>query len=406
MPMNYIGAEQAAAKWNISPRRVQALCRAGAIEGVQRVGRVWAIPENAPKPSAEPHPAAPRADVTAEAAPDLSVAASRVAMPLVNTAFAPGQARAAAEAVEDEHSRNLALAEYYFFSGQAARASELSEPYLASEDWALRLSACWIYGYANLTLDRILQARQALFQVQKTLEDVDENTPVQDKALAVCIATASATLLHLPLPEGIPPAMRFARILSPGLRLFILYVQAHYVYLQQHYEASIGIVETALTLEGETYPIPSIYLHLVATMDYMALKQPAKAREHLLEAWALARPDDLIEAFGEHHGLLGGMLEQIIKKEWPEDFRRIIAITYSFSAGWRKIHNPLTGHQVADDLTTTEFTVAMLAARGWSNKEIGAHLGVSANTVKLHISAALQKLGISQRRELAQFMLK
>ncbi|MGN8913072.1 hypothetical protein [Anaerofustis butyriciformans] len=96
--------------------------------------------------------------------------------------------------------------------------------------------------------------------------------------------------------------------------MFALYVHAHYRYLQGEYERSIGIVETAIALQKETYPISSIYLHLVAVMDYMSIKNVKKAQKHLLFAWDLARPDDLIEAFGEHHGLLGGMLESVIKK--------------------------------------------------------------------------------------------
>ena len=156
----------------------------------------------------------------------------------------------------------------------------------------------------------------------------------------------------------------------------------------------------------QAYPIPAIYLHLVAVMDYMSLKQTQKARAHLLAAWALAQPDDLIEGFGEHHGLLGGMLEAEIKPAWPEDFKRVIAITYRFSAGWRKVHNPETGHDVADDLTTTEFAVSMLAARGWTNQEIAAHLRISPNTVKRYLSAAMEKLHISHRQDLKQFMLR
>ena len=100
------------------------------------------------------------------------------------------------------------------------------------------------------------------------------------------------------------------------------------------------------------------------------------------------------------------MLESVIKPEWPEDFKRIIDITYRFSAGWRKVHNPMTGHDMADDLTTTEFAVAMLAARGWTNQEIAQHMKISAHTVKAHVSAALQKLGVRQRRDLKKYMLK
>ena len=99
------------------------------------------------------------------------------------------------------------------------------------------------------------------------------------------------------------------------------------------------------------------------------------------------------------------MLEAAIKPAWPEDFRRIIDITYRFSAGWRRVHNPATGDDVADNLTTTEFAASMLAARGWTNAEIARHLGVSPNTVKSCISSVLRKLGITSRQELKGYML-
>ena len=53
-----------------------------------------------------------------------------------------------------------------------------------------------------------------------------------------------------------------------------------------------------------------------------------------------------------------------MKKDYPEDYAAIINITYKFSAGWRRIHNSDTNEDVADNLTTTEFTIAMLANRG------------------------------------------
>lgn len=89
-----------------------------------------------------------------------------------------------------------------------------------------------------------------------------------------------------------------------------------------------------------------------------------------MQAWEIARPDGLIEGIGEHHGLLQGLIETCLKKDYPKDYERIIAITYKFSFGWRRIHNPDTNEYVADNLTTTEFTIAMLASRGWTNQEI------------------------------------
>lgn len=48
--MKYITASQAAKKWGISQRRVQLLCAEGRIDGVFKLGEVWAIPINTNKP--------------------------------------------------------------------------------------------------------------------------------------------------------------------------------------------------------------------------------------------------------------------------------------------------------------------------------------------------------------------
>ena len=48
--MNYISVAQTAEKWQITPKRVQVLCNEGRIEGAQRVGNQWTIPETAEKP--------------------------------------------------------------------------------------------------------------------------------------------------------------------------------------------------------------------------------------------------------------------------------------------------------------------------------------------------------------------
>lgn len=48
--MNYLSVAQTAEKWEMTPRRVQVLCNQGRIEGAQRVGNIWTIPETAEKP--------------------------------------------------------------------------------------------------------------------------------------------------------------------------------------------------------------------------------------------------------------------------------------------------------------------------------------------------------------------
>lgn len=49
--MKYISAMEAADRWNLSRRRIITLCNNGRIEGAQKAGATWIIPDNAQKPS-------------------------------------------------------------------------------------------------------------------------------------------------------------------------------------------------------------------------------------------------------------------------------------------------------------------------------------------------------------------
>jgi len=50
MDIDWITPQQAAEKWGISDRRVQALCANGQVNGAVRLGRGWLIPKNTAKP--------------------------------------------------------------------------------------------------------------------------------------------------------------------------------------------------------------------------------------------------------------------------------------------------------------------------------------------------------------------
>ena len=315
--MKSLTVRQAAEKWGLSPRTVQQLCTQGRIPGAQKFGKAWAIPADAQKPGGPRRVRLQEPPAPAQPSPGRSLSGG-ILMPLMNTPFLPGHCQEAVEAMEAGPQRDIALAEYHYFSGQPEQAVLEAEPYLTSPHMGARLSACLLYAYANLSLGRIQQARFALQALNTALAAAGAQSP-QLQAAPAFVAAAGAVLLHLPLPQGMPDIQGFLPLLPPGLRAFALYVYAHYLYLQGEYGQSMGIVEATLSMGAEQYPIPAIYLHLVAVMDAMSLKQTERARTHLLAAWDLARPDDLIEGFGEHHGLLGGMLEAVIKPGWPGD---------------------------------------------------------------------------------------
>ena len=54
-------------------------------------------------------------------------------------------------------------------------------------------------------------------------------------------------------------------------------------------------------------------------------------------------------------------------------------------------------------LTSRELQVVQAVVAGYTNKEIAARLGTSQNTAKHHLSSIFDKLGVSNRLELALF---
>ena len=58
-----------------------------------------------------------------------------------------------------------------------------------------------------------------------------------------------------------------------------------------------------------------------------------------------------------------------------------------------------------DRLTQREREVAIVTAQGFSNKGVARRLGITDGTVKVHLHAIYQKIGVSNRTELSLLLL-
>ena len=300
-----------------------------------------------------------------------------VVLPLLNSSFEPGRAREVVEGFVDVDLRNIARAELFYFTGQAEECCEITRGYLSSRVIELKLSAC------------ILKKK----------------VPMDVYASCLLAGYVGAVLLHLPT-DGMPAFGEYSRMLPEGLRLFATYVMAHHTYLNGEIWSAYGMGKAALFMAERSYPISMTYIHCMMAVCAINRKHKQEAQEEMLRSWELAKMDGFLEPFIEHHGLLRGLIEACIRNRDPEAYQRITEGVISFSRGWMALHNPENRRKVTGELSTMEFSIAMLASGGWTNKEIGEHLGISINTVKHYLTDIFCKLNVKKRDELKKFMLK
>ena len=374
----------------MSVRSVQKWAKAGRITGAKRMGREWLIPKGA---------------IPAEKTGNSYVCIHQL-MPLLSNSFVPGYCEKLIESFEDSDDQAIAVAEYSYYKGQTENAIEISGLYLDHKDYALSLSASFIYAFANLNSGKLHLARLGLENINTKVQQVLKNeSDIKLRAGAVFMGTAVSVLLHQETVD-LPAIESVMAYLPMGLKLFSAYIMAHKAYLNKEYSRSIGIADASLAIKDGEYPVSSLYLKLIKCVNLMCLKQSKQAKQSFNDINRIALDEKFYQPFAEHHGLLQGIVEAEIKKSHPTAYGDIVALAKHFSTGWRTVHNELTQSSVTVHLSTTEFVVATLFNRGWSVKEISAHLEISPRMTKYHLSMIYQKLDVSNREELGRFLLK
>ncbi|MBW4622664.1 MAG: response regulator transcription factor [Cyanosarcina radialis HA8281-LM2] len=108
-----------------------------------------------------------------------------------------------------------------------------------------------------------------------------------------------------------------------------------------------------------------------------------------------------------HRGLQAGAKGYLLKDAGAEEL--LAAIRTVFKG--QKYISPAIGAKLAErtivpELSDRELEVLQLMAKGKSNRDIGATLHITENTVKFHVNHILGKLGVSDRVQAVLVALK
>ncbi|MCD8133312.1 MAG: hypothetical protein LUE19_05595 [Clostridiales bacterium] len=96
-------------------------------------------------------------------------------MPLMSCSFLPGHCLEAVRAIEDDRLRDIAMGEYYYFRGYPRETIRLTEPYLEDADLIRRMSACFVYAFACLSVsgDNVRRTRQMLEKLREDFNNLN-----------------------------------------------------------------------------------------------------------------------------------------------------------------------------------------------------------------------------------------
>lgn len=318
--------------------------------------------------------------------------------------FTPGKATEFLDNLTDPIEKTICEAELTYYRGETKRCGEIiknlkeiDDPTAVSGAFLIEIISALSLGNTELIFDtmRLLNEAKPLIESMPQLKKT-----VDFFLLYFNILIHNREALHF--PEVNVNAFAVPETLTP----MAIYAYAHYLILCGDYGRAIGLAEGTLIQMQRRMPVSEIYLSIIISVGYICRCEWNKAEYYFMHAWEIAEPDRLFMPFAEHRSILSGMLEKCIKNSRPAAYKTISNLFSAYHKNWVAVHNALTGEHVTDKLTGTELNVAMFASRGLQNQEIAEFLNISVNSVRSHLRNIFNKLAITNRKQLNDFVIK
>jgi len=299
-------------------------------------------------------------------------------------------------------------AEALLHAGNDVGAEVLCHKALYLADMKEQKSICLC---AELCLLRIAILRGDISLYESVMENIDKRTLIGYVLRARYTQALIKGFLYIQvdntkeIENWLLESLGAERLLYSAAVPFGQLIYAGYLITCGQYAKLIGISELLIgRAEEQNLMLARIYQLIYLSIAYLNTKQKKKALEQLEMALNLAVPDEVYLPFAENAQLLGDLMDFVSAAEYGGIIDKIHKIAFRQSRGVEIIKKHLKGKELG--LTPREKEIAKLAQNGKTNKEIGALLFISSETVKMTLKKIFKKLDIHSRVQLENTQLK
>ena len=365
--MKFLKIDEIAAKWGVSPRAVQLLCKDGKIEGAQRFGRAWMIPENA----ARPLDRRTRAGRAFEE--DQPLPRKTPFLYMSDLYHTPGEADRVGESLSYHHEAQVLFeAEVAYSRGNIDKVYDIANYLLGKHSgFYAVLSAGMLLAMCAVWKGDIEMWRSAKVHIAEApaKNDLDRD------AMQLAISAVDIMVYNV---ENFPEWFKkgsFEPIHEDSYPAAMVYY-AKYLYAFG-YAVAMGLIKVEGTqglyimsvISFSVEPLISwaranhtvmaeIYLRLTCAAIYHNCGKDDDAIYHIDKAVELALPDRLYGTLAEYCRVLDTLMEKRLSAIDENAWVKVKELYKVYNDGWSKLSGAVRGKTIITSLTAKQREIA------------------------------------------------
>lgn len=298
-------------------------------------------------------------------------------------------------------AEHVMAAEWYYNKGDFVNAEIEAHKalYLATNAQQPNIVICALFLQVRLSLikgdySNILNLYEKMKQ-----EVLQKEYYVMMHTIDMCISFVN-TCLHQSstIPEWLAKGdFNSSRLFFPA-RAFSYIIYGRVLLIKGEYLKLIGVAQQFIGIASVFQSILTIiYTDIYIAASNERILRREEAIESLNQALNLAIPDEVYMPFVENCDYIKPILEVLYHQGLHQAaIAKILKLYETYQEAAKQITKKYFNEN-KPRLTERENEIALLAAEGFSNKEIGERLFISQNTVKALLKSVFEKIGINSR---------